>query len=220
MNHRLPAYAVGAWGQRHLLPGRGPLRIGATEEEKVRAATQYLSALQQCAVWLLTDGSLRTGINNEGSSAVIIWGWGGGGAEDTGRATLLQLSSSDAGPGVRAGGPAQQPPRMGRSHRDLHRQHDLPGYPPGGAYRADIATGRRYLACALVLSQDHRPIQAQWVPAHCGIAGNEQTGATVKKTAELPRATSPWTPEPSAVQWPEPPEGQPSTAGQPADSGP
>ena len=39
----------------------------------MRAATQYLSALQQCAVWLLTDGSLRTGINNEGSGAVIIW---------------------------------------------------------------------------------------------------------------------------------------------------
>ena len=174
----LPAYAVGAWGQRQLLPGRGPLRIGATEEEKVRAATQYLSALQQCAVWLLTDGSLRTGINNEGSSAVIIWGWGGGGAEDTGRATLLQLSSSDAGPGVWAGGPAQQPPRMGRSHRDLHRQHGLPGYPPGGAYRADIATG---------IDIWRAPLCCHKIPARSRLSGYRPTAGLPATSRRAPQ---------------------------------
>ena len=50
----------------------GPLRIGATEE-KVPAATQYLSALPQCAVWLWTDSSLERDINNGDSGAVIIW---------------------------------------------------------------------------------------------------------------------------------------------------
>ena len=33
----------------------GPLRVAATQEKKVRAVTQHLGSLHQCAVWLWTD---------------------------------------------------------------------------------------------------------------------------------------------------------------------
>ena len=43
----------------------GPLRMGATEEEKLRAATQYLSALQQCAVRSAAAVSLNCNVDGQ-----------------------------------------------------------------------------------------------------------------------------------------------------------
>ena len=43
------------------------------QEEKVRAASQHLGSLPQCAVWLWTDDSVEGGVKDGGSGAVIIW---------------------------------------------------------------------------------------------------------------------------------------------------
>ncbi|KAF0294476.1 Hermansky-Pudlak syndrome 1 [Amphibalanus amphitrite] len=51
----------------------GPLRTGATEGEKIRAATRHLAALPQRATWLWTDGSVEGGVKDGGSGAVVIW---------------------------------------------------------------------------------------------------------------------------------------------------
>ena len=39
----------------------------------MRAATQHLGSLLQCAVWLWTDGSVVGGVKHGGSGAVTIW---------------------------------------------------------------------------------------------------------------------------------------------------
>ena len=65
---------MGAWGgDATFRLDVGPLRVGATQEEKVRATTQHLGSLPQCAVWLWTDGSVEGGVKDGGSGAVIIW---------------------------------------------------------------------------------------------------------------------------------------------------
>ena len=42
----------------------------------MRAATQHLGSLPQCAVWLQTDGSVEGGVKNGGSGAVFVWPYG------------------------------------------------------------------------------------------------------------------------------------------------
>ena len=171
----------------------GPLRAGATQEEKVRAATQHLGSLPQCAVWLWTDGSVEGGIKNGGSGAVIVW--------PDGEEEELKTPAGRHCSSYRAEMLAL---KTGLEHLlDNPRHCDTPIVICTDSM-ASLATLREgptaqtsplgtavWRALSRLSGQDHRQIHAQWVPSHCGISGNERADSVAKEAADLPQQDVP-----------------------------
>ena len=166
----------------------GPLRTGATEAEKERAATQHLAALPQCAVWMWTDGSVEGGVKNGGSGAVIIWPDGeeeelktpAGRHCSSYRAEMLALAS---GLEHLLNTPRDLDDPIVICSDSMASLATLRAGPSAQTSPLGVAIWRALSR----LSADHRPIHAQWVPAHCGIAGNERADIIAKEAAGLPQ---------------------------------
>ena len=53
--------------------GVGALPVGASDQQKLQAATLHLGSLPQCATWIWTDGSASGGVLDGGAGAFIEW---------------------------------------------------------------------------------------------------------------------------------------------------
>ena len=160
---------------------------GATDSQRQEAAALRLAALPQCATWIWKDGSAEGGIENGGAGAFerpdgevqklrtlagrLCWSY---------RAEMVALLSAlnhllqhpaheedpvvictdnQAGLAALRSGPSAQVTTMGAAvWRAL----------------AELAAGNRH-------------VHLQWVPSHCGLAGNERADSLAKEAAALPQ---------------------------------
>ncbi|KAF0295731.1 Ribonuclease H [Amphibalanus amphitrite] len=170
----------------------GPLRTGATAEEKERTAAQHLASLPQCAVWMWSDGSAEGGTRNGGTGAVIMW--------PDEEVLELRAPAGDFCSSYRAEMLALVTGLETLTSRT--KDSDLPLIICSDSMSA-LATLRNGPAAQtsplgtaawralLQLAKDGREIRAQWVPSHCGIHGNEEADRVAREAAQLPQERTP-----------------------------
>ena len=171
----------------------GPLRLGATAEEKKAAAELHLGSLPQCATWLWTDGSVEGGVKDGGAGAVIIWP--DGEEEELKTPAGRHCSSYRAEMLALASGLEQI-----RLHpRDEERNPIIictDSMSSLATLRAGPAAQTSPLGVAVwreleELSRRGSRIVAQWIPSHCGVEGNERADAVARDAAALPQRDVP-----------------------------
>ena len=171
----------------------GPLRLGATAEEKKVAAELHLGSLPQCATWLWTDGSVEGGVKDGGAGAVIIWPDGeeeelktpAGRHCSSYRAEMLALAS-----GLEQ---IRLHPRDEERHPIIICTDSMSSL---ATLRAGPAAQTSPLGVAVwreleELSRRGSRIVAQWIPSHCGVEGNERADAVARDAAALPQRDVP-----------------------------
>ncbi|KAF0305651.1 Ribonuclease H [Amphibalanus amphitrite] len=191
LHHSLPPWTDSTAVQFHL--DLGPRASRAISAETRRAAAEErIRELPPEAVWVWSDGSAEGGVEN-----------GGGGA------LLRPPNGDDLEVRVPAG-------RFCSSTRAeltallaaLEAAAELPGCRgvpvvacldskaallllAGGAAAQASTLGARLWAQLRRMTADGSTVTLQWVPAHCGLAGNERADALAKEAAALPQQSTP-----------------------------
>ena len=191
LHHTLPPWSDSSAVQFHL--DLGPqARRSAPELVRGKAAEDGLRELPEEAVWLWSDRSAEAGVANGGGGALITTP---DGEEREIRVAAGQLCSSTRAELVALlaalDAVAELPGR-----RDLpvvacldSRAALLLLY--GGAAAQTSPLGASLWARLQQLEESGRAVHLQWVPAHCGLPGNERADALAKEAAALAQDSAP-----------------------------
>ena len=172
----------------------GPrLPPGTSAATRRREASLHLSSLPQCATWVWTDGSATGGVLDGGAGAWIEWP---DGEHQELRAPAGRLCSS-----YRAELIALREAFTYLIDHPAHTEDPLVVCTDSQAALAALRSGpaeqrtqlNRAVWDALVrLTEDgSRQVRLQWVPAHCGLDGNERADTLAKEAATLPQEEVP-----------------------------
>ena len=191
LHHSLPPWMDSTAVQFHL--DCGPeARRSATETARRTAAEARLRELPEEAVWIWSDGSADAGVSNGGGGAII---YTPDGQHQEVRVPAGRLCSSTRAElvGLLAALEAAL---------DLTRCRDLPVVAcldskaalmllAGGAAAQTSPLGVRLWSRLRQLEASAPAVHLQWVPAHCGLPGNERADVLAKEAADLPQDAAP-----------------------------
>ena len=161
----------------------------ASDEMKRNAASLHLAALPQCATWAWTDGSVTDGVLNGGAGALIVWP---DGEEVVIRSPAGRLCSSyraemvalDAALSHLLEDPSHPEDPIVVCTDSQSALSSLRDGPAAQSSPLGIAIWRSLRG----LAAGDRRIHLQWVPSHCGLAGNERADAIAKEASSLDQA--------------------------------
>ena len=191
LHHTLPPWEDSTAVHFHL--DLGP-RAGRTAPEQVRraAAEERIRELPEEAVWVWSDGSAEAGVTNGGGGALIL---PPGGERREVRVPAGRLCSSTRAELAALLAALEVVP-------ELPRCEGLPVVAcldskaalmllAGGAAAQTSAMGARLWTQLRRLEATGRTVHLQWVPAHCGLPGNEEADALAKEAAGLDQQETP-----------------------------
>ena len=168
-----------------------PISREAHGDVRRAAAERHLATLPDQATWIWSDGSAEGGVASGGGGALITLP---SGEESTVRTPAGAVCSSTRAELV----------AIRAALEEMQRLDSTPNATPlvvctdSQAALATLASGagaqRTALGAAiwrLLLVAPDRPIQLQWVPAHCGLPPNERADELAKEASSLPQADVP-----------------------------
>ena len=171
---------------------------GKAEDTRRAAAEKLLEELPGAdrAIWLWSDGSATGGVTAGGGGALITLPGGdtlevrtpAGAYCSSTRAELVALRDALARVEEHEGAASPEPAAPIIACLDSRAAlMTLESGPASQTTYLGAEVWRRLLA----LAERGRPIHLQWVPAHCGLAGNERADAIAKEAAELDQTSAP-----------------------------
>ena len=168
-------------------------RFSGSADDCVRGSDQAedrLAELPSEATWIWSDGSAFGGVmDREGATISFPSGdnrevrVAAGCLCSSTRAELFAVHKSSAGGAVESRHPCRLPPggRLYRLNGGASPATERPGRPESAAVAAAIWELLRPLA------DRGQPVYTQWVPAHCGLSGNERADVLVREASALPQ---------------------------------
>ena len=164
----------------------------APDGVRLAAAETCLAALPQEAVYLWTDGSAEAGVSRGGGGAVV--------RPPSGEETEVRVQASEACSSTRAELTALLAAL--RAAAELTTDPDLPVVVctdsqaalrllSGGPAAQCSFLGAAVWRALLELRGGNRRIHLQWVPAHCGLPGNERADTLAKEAAGMAQEATP-----------------------------
>ncbi|XP_043213789.1 ribonuclease H-like [Amphibalanus amphitrite] len=162
-------------------------------------AEEHLATLPDDAVWVWSDGSAEGGVSAGGSGALIILP---SGEEHELRAPAGKICSSTRAELVAIRGALEMLLRLegGLAESPVivcaDSQEALATLASGAGSQA-TALGAAVWRLLLALTDGGRRVFMQWIPAHCGIPGNERADVLAKEASSLsqdavPRTSARW----------------------------
>ena len=161
-----------------------PLTATASDQKRREAATLHLAALPQCATWIWTDGSADAGVKNGGAGALIV--------RPDGETHELRRPAGRICSSFRAEMIALQAALRFLIENPAHTEDPVVCCTDSQSALAALREGPSAQKSQLgtdiwgalrQLAVGGRTIILQWVPAHCGIPGNEKVDAIAKDAA-------------------------------------
>ena len=174
----------------------GPPKRRAPETVRRAAAEVRLRELPEDVIWIWSDGSAETGVHNGGGGTIIVPPKNGDQEQERELRVLVSLLCSSTHAELVAWNDALEAVLELPSHEDLPVVACLDSMAAllllsGGAAAQTSALGAEIWHMLGRLQTSGRAVHLQWVPAHCGLPGNERADVLAKEATALPQRSTP-----------------------------